>query len=87
MDILDHQYRENCETKHIFTLLSDQSLVEQSSNWSKNDPLSTLPLSNRRNFEDSRKVLALSVSEFYQSNAYMMVVTTVCVQKQTCDYM
>ena len=33
----------------------------------KNDTLSTFPPSNRRNFEDSGKVLAVSVSEIYQN--------------------
>ena len=35
----------------------------------KSDILSTFPSSNRRNFDDSGKVLALSVSEIYQSIA------------------
>ena len=35
----------------------------------ENDTLSNFPLSNRRNFEDYGKVLAVSVSEFYQSIA------------------
>ena len=34
----------------------------------KSYTLSTFPSSNRRNFEDSRKVPAVSVSEFYQSS-------------------
>ena len=33
----------------------------------KNYTLSTFPWRNRRNFEDSRKVLATSVFELYQS--------------------
>ena len=35
----------------------------------KSYTLSTFPSSNRRNFEDSEKVLAISVSEIYQSAA------------------
>ena len=35
----------------------------------KNYTLSTFPSNNRRNFENSGKVLAISVFEFYQSNA------------------
>ena len=55
----------------------------------KNYTLSTFPSSTRRNFEDSGKVLAISVSEIYQSitdrsalpaHAHKMVITTVCVQ-------
>ena len=34
----------------------------------KNYTLSTFPSSYRRNFEDSGKMLAVSVSEFYQSS-------------------
>ena len=34
--------------------------------------LSTFPSSNRRNFEDSRIVLAVSVSQFYQSIAVQL---------------
>ena len=33
---------------------------------------STFPSSNRRNFEDSGKVLAVSVTEFYQSIAVQL---------------
>ena len=58
----------------------------------KNYTLSTFPSSNRRNFEDSGKVLAVSVFEFYQeysssalpTHAYEMVITTVCVQIDNC---
>ena len=55
----------------------------------KNYTLSTFPSSNRQNFEDSRKVLAVSVFEFYQStvlpaHAYKMVITTACVQIDHC---
>ena len=35
----------------------------------KNYALSTFPSSNRRNFEDSGILLAVSVSQIYQSNA------------------
>ena len=50
--------------------------------------LSTFPSSNRRNFEDSGTVLAVSASQFYQSiavrsaliaQAFKMVNTIVCV--------
>ena len=55
----------------------------------KNYILSTFPLSNGRNFEDSRKELALSVFEFYQSTVLpvhpcKMVITTACVQIDDC---
>ena len=38
----------------------------------KNYTLSTFPSGNRRNFEDSGKVLAVSVFEFYQSMAVQL---------------
>ena len=53
----------------------------------KSSTLSTFPSSHQRNFEDSVKVLAVSVSEFTRvvqfssinPYAYKMVITTVCV--------
>ena len=59
----------------------------------KNYTFSTLSSSNRRNFEDSGIVLAVSVSQFHlteycssalTAQAYKMVVTTVCVQIDNC---
>ena len=58
----------------------------------KNYILSTFQSSNPRNFEDTGKVLAVSVSEFYQiigvqflpAYAYKMVITTVCVDIDNC---
>ena len=38
----------------------------------KNYIFSTFPSSNRQNFEDSGKVLAVSVTEFYQSIAVQL---------------
>ena len=38
----------------------------------KNYIFSTFPSINRQNFEDSRKVLAVSVTEFYQSIAVQL---------------
>ena len=58
----------------------------------KNYTLSTFSSSNRRNFEDSGIVVAISVSQFlpeYCSSAltaqsYRMVITSVCVQIDDC---
>ena len=54
----------------------------------KNYTLLTFLSSNRQTLEDSGIVLAVSVSQFYQSIAlqlaYKMVVTTVCVQIDNC---
>ena len=44
--------------------------VECSPNQQNNYTFSTFPSSNQRNFEDSGKVLVVSVSEFYQSTAF-----------------
>ena len=49
-----------------------RAYVEYSPDQSKNYTLSTFPLRNRRSFEDSGKVLAISVSEFYQSIAVQL---------------
>ena len=38
----------------------------------KNYTLSTMPLSHQPNFEDSGKVLAFSVFEFYQTTAVQL---------------
>ena len=54
--------------------------------------LSTFPSSNQRNFEDSGKMPAISVSEFLSeycssalpAHAYKMVIITVCVQIDNC---
>ena len=58
---MDHQYREN-GARNIY------------SNCNQMRPyvVSTFPSSNRQNFEDSRKVLAISVSKFYQSIAVQL---------------
>ena len=61
---MDHQYREN-GARNIYSNYNEmRAFVECSPNQSKNYILS----SNRRNFEDSGKVLAVSVSEIYQSS-------------------
>ena len=51
-------------------------------------PYRHLPSSNRRNFEDSEKVLAVSVSEITRvalpTHACRMVITAACVQMDVC---
>ena len=65
---MDYQYRENGE-RNIYSNYSQlRAYVECSPNQPKKYTLSTFPSSSRRNFEDSGRVLAISVSEFYQSN-------------------
>ena len=60
----DHQYGEN-GARNIYSNCNQmRAYVKCSPNQSKNYALSTFPSSNRRNFEESGKVLAVSVSEF-----------------------
>ena len=66
---MDHQYREN-GARNIYSNYNQmKAYVEYSPNQSKNYTLLTFPSSNRRNFENTAKVLAVYVSEFYQSIA------------------
>ena len=66
---MDRHYREN-GTRNIYSNYNQmKAYVDCSPNQSKKYTLSTFPSSNRRNFEDSGIVLAVSVSQFYQSIA------------------
>ena len=66
--MMDHQETENFVRNTYSDYNQVRAYVECSPNQSKNYTLSTFPSSNRRNFEDSGKVLAVSVSEFCQSS-------------------
>ena len=66
---MDHQYKENGARNTYSDRNQMRAFVECSPNQSKNYTLSTFPSSNRRNFEDSKKVLTVSVFKFYQSIA------------------
>ena len=87
MKMMDHQHRENCARNTYSNFNQMTAYVECSSNQSKKSTLSTFH-GHRENFEDSGKVLVVSVSEFYEStavaHAYKMVITTVCVQTDNC---
>ena len=62
--MMDRKYREN-SARNIYSNYNQmRAYVECSPNQSKNYTLSTFPLSNRRNFENSGTVLAVSVSQF-----------------------
>ena len=62
---MDHQYGEN-GARNIYSNHNQmRAYVKYSPNQPKNYTLSSFLSSNQRNFEDSRKVLAISVSEFY----------------------
>ena len=63
--MVDHQYRKN-GVRNIYSNFNEmRAYVECSPDQSKkNYALSTFPSSDRRNFEDSGNVLAVSVSEF-----------------------
>ena len=87
---MDHQYKEN-GTRNIYSNYNQmKAYVECFSKAIKSYILLTSSLSNRRNFEDSGKMLATSVFEFYQNIAvqvyhdYEMVTATVCVQIDNC---
>ena len=60
-------YRENGTGNMHSNYDQMRACVECSLNQSKKCTLSTFSSSNRRNFEDSGEVLAVSVSEIYQS--------------------
>ena len=64
---MHHQYGENCAKRYIQTIIRSELMLNALHINQKNYTLSTFPSTNRRNFEDSRKVLAVSVSEFYKS--------------------
>ena len=70
--MMDHQYRENGASNIYSNYNQMRAYVECSPNQSKNCTLSTFPSINRRNFEDSRIVLAVSVSQFYQRIAVQL---------------
>ena len=66
---MDHQHGEK-GTRNIYSNYNQmRAYVECSPSQPKNYTLLTFPSRNQRNFEDSGKVLAVSVSEFYQSIA------------------
>ena len=73
---MDHRYGEN-GARNIYSNYNQMRAYVQCSQINqKNYTLSTFPSSNRRNFEDSRKVLAVSVFEFYQSIAVQLYLPT-----------
>ena len=71
---MDHQYSRENSTRNIYSNYDQmRTYVECSPNQSKkNYTFSTFPSSNRRNFEDSGIMLAVSVSQFYQSIAVQL---------------
>ena len=84
---MDHQYKGN-GVRNIYSNYNQmRGYVECSPINKKICTLSTFPSSNRRNFEDSGKVLTTSVFQFYWSIAVQkMVITTVCVQIENCFF-
>ena len=69
---MDHQYRENGARNKYSYYNQMRAYVECPPNQSKQSTLSTFPSSNRRNFEDSGIVVAVSVSQFYHSIAVQL---------------
>ena len=61
---MNHQYQKK-GARNIYSNYNQmRAYVEYYPNQSKNYALSTFRLSNRRNFEDSKQMQAVSVSEF-----------------------
>ena len=69
---MDHQHRKNGARNRYSNYNQMRAYVECSPNQSKKYTLSTFLSSNRRNFEDSGTVLAITVSQFYQSIAVQL---------------
>ena len=69
---MDHQYRENGGRSIHSNHNQMRADAECSPNQLEKLYLIDLPYGNRRNFEDSAKVLAVSVSEIYQSIAVQL---------------
>ena len=67
---MDHQYKEN-GARNIYSNYNQMRAYGECSP-KKKFILSTFPSSNRRNFEDSEKVLTTSVLEFYYSIAVQL---------------
>ena len=64
---MDHQYREN-SARNIYSNYNQmRAYVEYSLNQSQKFYLIDLPIEQSTNFEDSGIMLAVSVSQFYQS--------------------
>ena len=74
---MDHQYGGN-GARNIYSNCNQmRAYVECFPNQSKKfHTLLTFPSSNRQNFEDSGKVLAISVSKFYNSIAVQLYQST-----------
>ena len=73
---MDHHYKEN-GARNIYSKYNQmRTCVECFPNQSKNYTLPTFPSSNQQNFEESGKVLAISVSKVYQSIAVQLYQST-----------
>ena len=69
---MDHQHREN-SARNIYSSYNQMRVhVKCSPNQSKKLYLIDLPSSNQQKFEDSGIVLAVAVSQFYQSIAVQL---------------
>ena len=77
--MIDQQYRKN-SARNIYSNHNQMRTWILPKSVQKNYTLSTFPSRNQRNLEDSRKVLAVSVSEFYQSIAVKLSQLTLIKQ-------
>ena len=85
---MEHQYRENGGETYIQTIIRLELMLNALQNNQKIYTLPTFSSNNRRNYEDSGKVLAVSVHEFYQSIAVQLYQPTltrwlsICTNRQ-----
>ena len=89
--MMDHQYRKT-GARNIYAHYNQMRAMLNALQINKKNILSTFPLSNRQNFENSGKVLTISVSELPEycssllpAHAHKMVITTVCAQIDNCS--
>ena len=69
---MDHRYGKTAQETYIRTIIRYELMVDALQINQKNYTSSTFPSSNRQNLEDSGKVLAVSVSELFQSIAVQL---------------
>ena len=67
-----HNVGKTAPETYIQTIIKSELMLNAFQINRKNYTLSTFPSSNRQNFEDSGKVMAISVSKFYQSIAVQL---------------
>ena len=64
---MDHKYGKTARETYIQTIIKWEIMLNALQINKKNYTLSAFPSSNGENFKNSENLLAISVSEFYQS--------------------